>query len=132
MMTLMLGILGGGADVSWLLERAVDGGWQTVLGGGGGLSYPGAGPYGDDSVGNSPCIESVEVLRTVAEGVLADDPRQAAVVDWTDGGATCADALGVLGKYGLTCEVRPNYCPSKHPNLAAAHMQCGRAISDTY
>ena len=34
-----------------------------------------------------------------------------------------ADALGVLGKYGLTCEVRPNYCPSKRPNLAAAHMQ---------
>ena len=125
MMTLMLGILGGGAHVSWSLEQNGADGWQTVLGGGGGLSYPGAGPYGDDSVGNSPCIESVEVLRTVAEGVLADDPRQAAVVDWTAEGATCADALGVLGKYGLTCEVRPNCCSKRRPTLAAAHTVHG-------
>ena len=87
------------------LRSSADAGqtWQTVVGGGGGASYTGAGQYQD----SSPCAENVGVLQTVAEGFLTD-PRQAALVDW--GATTCADALGLLNKYGLACEVRPHHC----------------------
>ena len=102
-LTITLTILGGGEGVSWSLEYHAGQTWQTVVGGGGGASYTGAGQYQD----SSPCAENVGVLQTVAEGFLTD-PRQAALVDWA--ATTCADALGLLNKYGLACEVRPHHC----------------------
>lgn len=91
-------ILGGGTGVSWVLEsrNAATQLWDPIF-----SSRP-LGTYTE----TSPCGESWILLKTVAEEALGADPRQAAVVNWA-AGPDCSSALAMLGKYGLTCEVRP-------------------------
>jgi hypothetical protein len=113
--TIELTIEGGGAGVSWELECNAAGSWDLITSGGGSARQ-----YDEFS----PCREDVSALRGIAEVELADDLRQANVVDWSV--ATCSSALEALGRYGVSCEVsdhlRPNnefhlLCSSCWPNL---------------